>query len=119
MSDDHSIIAGHDRVEAARLIGMKEVPVRRLSHLSRDEIRAYILADNKLAENAGWDRELLATEMQDLIDFDIEILGFSTTEIDLVLDGEVHGERAADPHLDAPESISEGPASTRVGDIWQ
>ncbi|EKF40095.1 prophage LambdaMc01, DNA methyltransferase [Nitratireductor indicus C115] len=121
VSDDHSIIAGHGRVEAARLIGMKEVPVRRLSHLSRDEIRAYILADNKLAENAGWDRDLLAIEMQGLIDldFDIEILGFSTTEIDLVLDGEVRGEHVADHHLDAPEPISDGPAATKAGDIWQ
>ena len=85
IADDHTIIAGHGRVEAAKLIGLTEVPVRKLSHLSRDEVRAYILADNKLAENAGWDRDLLAIEMQGLIDldFDIEDLGFSTTEIDL------------------------------------
>ncbi len=60
IAEDHTIIAGHGRVAAARLIGMTEVPVRILSHLSRDEVRAYILADNKLAENAGWDRDILA-----------------------------------------------------------
>lgn len=87
IADDNTIITGHGRVEAAKLIGMTEVPVRRLSHLSKDEVRAYILADNKLAENAGWDRELLAIEMQGLIDldFDIEGLGFSTVEIDLTI----------------------------------
>ncbi|MDZ5699848.1 DNA methyltransferase [Chelativorans sp. M5D2P16] len=121
VSDDHTIVAGHGRVEAARLIGLTEVPVRKLSHLSREEIRAYILADNKLAENAGWDRELLAVEMQGLIDldFDIEVLGFSTTEIDLIIDGEAAEKRGPDPRLDAPEPVAEGPAVTRKGDIWQ
>lgn len=121
IADDHSIIAGHGRVEAAKLIGMTEVPVRRLSHLSRDEIRAYILADNKLAENAGWDRELLAIEIQGLIDldFDIEVLGFSTTEVDLIIDGEVPADRKANEVLDAPEPVRDGPAITRLGDIWQ
>ncbi len=58
ISKDNTIIAGHGRVQAAKQLGMTEVPVRMLSHLSHDEVRAYILADNKLAENAGWDRDL-------------------------------------------------------------
>lgn len=62
IADDNTIVAGHGRVEAAKQIGMTEVPVRRLSHLSRDEIRAYILADNRLAENAGWDKNILSGE---------------------------------------------------------
>ncbi|MDH7793405.1 ParB-like chromosome segregation protein Spo0J [Ochrobactrum sp. AN78] len=72
------IVAGHGRVEAAKQIGMTEVPVRKLAHLSSDEIRAYILADNRLAENAGWDKNILAIELQGLIDldFDIDALGF-------------------------------------------
>lgn len=84
VSDDDMIIAGHGRVEAAKLLGMTEVPIRKLSHLSPDEVRAYVLADNKLAENAGWDNELLKIELQGLLDleFDVDVLGFSTTEID-------------------------------------
>ncbi|MDO9415539.1 site-specific DNA-methyltransferase [Pararhizobium sp.] len=119
ISEDHTIIAGHGRVEAARLIGMTEVPVRMLSHLSRDEVRAYILADNKLAENAGWDRDILAIEMQGLIDlnFDIELLGFSTTEIDFTIDGEQRS--SVDAVADAIEPVESGAAVTQLGDLWQ
>ncbi|PHR25778.1 MAG: DNA methylase N-4 [Hoeflea sp.] len=120
IADDNTIIAGHGRVEAAKLIGMKEVPVRRLSHLSKDEVRAYILADNKLAENAGWDRELLAIEMQGLIDldFDIEGLGFSTVEIDLTIGNKQQSSPAADDALDRVEPVLQGPGVTRAGDLW-
>ncbi|MDH4414776.1 MAG: site-specific DNA-methyltransferase [Rhizobium sp.] len=119
IADDHTIIAGHGRVAAARMIGMTEVPVRILSHLSRDEVRAYILADNKLAENAGWDRDILAIEMQGLIDlnFDIELLGFSTTEIDFIIDGEQRS--SVDDRADAIEPVASGPAVSRAGDLWE
>src|SRR6476620_7289070 len=64
VDDAKQIIAGHGRVEAAKLLGIDAVPTCRLSHLSAAEKRAYILADNKLAQNAGWDKELLAIELQ-------------------------------------------------------
>src|SRR3954466_13477116 len=64
ISDERQILAGHGRVEAAKLLGHEQVPTLRLSHLSAAERRAYVLADNKLALNAGWDRELLAIELQ-------------------------------------------------------
>jgi len=120
IADDNTIIAGHGRVEAAKLVGMAEVPVRRLSHLSKEEVRAYILADNKLAENAGWDRDLLAIEMQGLIDldFDIEGLGFSTVEIDLTIGDKQPAAYEADSTLDRVESVGQGPAVTRAGDLW-
>src|SRR6266480_3414825 len=88
ISDDNEIIAGHGRVEAAKLLGQATVPTLRLSHLSAAERRAYVIADNKLALNAGWDREVLAIELQGLvdIDFDVEITGFSLAEVDLLLD---------------------------------
>src|ERR671912_2099089 len=88
ISDDHEIIAGHGRVEAAKLLGRESVPTLRLSHLSAAQRRAYVIADNKLAQNAGWDREVLAIELQALIDveFDIELTGFSLAEIDILLD---------------------------------
>ncbi len=120
ISDDDEIIAGHGRVEAAKLLGIKRVPTLALSHLSAIERRAYVLADNKLALNAGWDREILAIELQALVDleFETELTGFSLAEIDLVLD-EAHD---ADPDAsDAPEDIipavSDTPV-TQAGDVW-
>src|SRR5437879_5738045 len=88
ISDGDEIIAGHGRVEAAKLLGMESVPTVRLSHLDADQRRAYVIADNKLALNAGWDREVLAIELQALIDLDFgaEITGFSLAEIDFVLE---------------------------------
>src|SRR5215471_13041855 len=66
IDDAKQIIAGHGRAEAAKLLGIDAVPTCRLSHLSEADKRAYVLADNKLAEKAGWDRELLAIELQGL-----------------------------------------------------
>ncbi len=120
VSDDNMIIAGHGRVEPAKLLGMTEVPIRRLSHLNKDEVRAYVLADNRIAENTGWDRDLLAIELLalDELDFDLEILGFSTAEIDLTLGGVVQAGAEPDPVLDKVEAVSSGPAITQAGDLW-
>jgi ParB-like chromosome segregation protein Spo0J len=77
--DDHGqIIAGHCRVAAAKLVGLAEVPTLRLSHMSEAEVRAYLVADNRLAEQAGWDREVLAAELEVLIDLDfhVGVIGF-------------------------------------------
>src|SRR5262249_48021142 len=80
------IIAGHGRVEAAKLLGIDTIPTIRLEHLSEAQLRAYVIADNKLALNAGWDPEILAIEFQNLavleLPFDLEITGFDTAEID-------------------------------------
>ena len=119
--DDHGeIIAGHGRVEAAKLLCLTEVPTLRLSHLSPEEKRAYVLADNKLAEMAGWDPEILAIELQALIDFDfeVELTGFSMGEIDIVLDKAAEAQRDAEnPEDKVPEPVS-GPPITEVGDLW-
>lgn len=113
------IVAGHGRVAAARLLGMAEVPVIELSHLSEAERRAYVIADNRLAELAGWDRDILAIELQALseldLDFDLEITGFETAELDLLLDGPDPDQ--ADPDDDVADSET-GVAVTRTGDIW-
>ncbi len=71
---DHAggIVAGHGRIEAAKLLGIEKVPTIRLEDLTEAENRAYVIADNKLAENAGWDRELLAIEFQGLIELDLD-----------------------------------------------
>jgi DNA methylase/ParB-like nuclease domain len=85
----NTIIAGHGRVAAAKLLGLSSVPTIRLLNLSPDEIRAYVIADNRLAEKAGWDRSILAIELQHLAtiesDFDVIITGFDIPEIDLIL----------------------------------
>jgi DNA modification methylase len=120
IGDDESIIAGHGRVEAAKLLGRKTVPTLKLSHLNDSERRAYILADNKLALNAGWDNELLAIELQGLLDddFDLKLTGFDIAEIDFIIeDAESANPHAADPADDViPQSA--GPAVTRMGDLW-
>ena len=80
---DNGIIAGHGRVLAARKLGMAEVPCIELAHLSEAQKKAYIIADNKLALNAGWDNELLALELGELhaADFDMALLGFDAGEL--------------------------------------
>ena len=120
VADDDTILAGHGRVMAARNIGMTRVPTVRLSHLNAEERRAYVLADNKLALNAGWNKDLLAIELQALIDldFDVELTGFSLAEIDFVLD-EANDREISGPDNDedkVPESASH--TVSRRGDIW-
>ena len=120
VSDDGQIIAGHGRVEAAKQLGWKTVPTLALSHLSEAERRAYVLADNKLALNAGWDKEILSIELQGLVDleFDVELTGFSLAEIDLVLD---EASDASPDTPDAPEDVvpaHSGPLVSRRGDLW-
>src|SRR5260221_14590730 len=123
IGEDGGIIAGHGRVEAAKLLGLDSVPTVRLAHLSAAQRRAYVLADNKLALNAGWDRELLAIELQGLfdIDFDVELTGFSSAEIDLVLDeareGSPNGPTEAEDQMPFPIDNPRS-AVTRTGDVW-
>jgi hypothetical protein len=132
IGDDGEIIAGHARVEAAKLLGLKSVPTIKLSHLTEAERRAYIIADNKLALNAGWDHELLAVELKGLIDlnFDVTLTGFSLAETNIVLGAAAEpnsavaaagaGGREADhiPQVtDAATSATSAPVS-RLGDLW-
>src|SRR6266436_3820020 len=89
IDEEGGVIAGHGRIEGARLLGIEQVPTIRLEQMSEAQKRAYVLADNKLAENAGWDRALVALELQYLtklaLDFDLTVTGFETAEIDLLL----------------------------------
>ena len=122
ISDDFEIIAGHGRVEAAKMLGLKEVPTVRLSNLSPAERRAYVITDNRLAELAGWDRDLLASELKGLLELqfdDIELTGVSLGEIDLMLD-EATENKAKKPGREdeLPANSLQGPAVSRVGDLW-
>ena len=89
MDGDNGIIAGHGRVLAARKLGHKEIPTIELSHMTDIQKQAYVIADNKLALNAGWDEEILGLEIQDLKDagFDIELLGFDADELKDTISG--------------------------------
>jgi ParB-like chromosome segregation protein Spo0J len=118
VDDARQIIAGHGRVEAAKLLGIDAVPTVRLAHLSEADKRAYVLADNKLAEKAGWDRELLAIELQGLIELDVEIelTGFEMAEIDLLFEEAREANGASGPEDTVPEP-SPAPVS-QTGDLW-
>lgn len=116
---NNRIIAGHGRVEAAKLLGMIEVPTIRLEDLSEVQIQGYVIADNKLAENAGWDREILAVELQHLMtldcaDFDVTLTGFEVAEIDAILEGSTRHEED-DEFL---EPVSSAPPISEPGDLW-
>jgi DNA modification methylase len=114
-----TILAGHGRWEAARRLGMTEVPTVTVSGLSESDKRAVVIADNRLPEQAVWDFDLLRGHFQDLIklDFDVELTGFSTGEVDLLIDGSQQS-LAADPADDLAGLGSEGPAVSQFGDVW-
>ena len=110
------VLAGHGRLAAAKLLGLSTVPTIQLSHMSEAQKRAYVIADNKLAELAGWDEEVLALEFQELLQvegFDIELTGFDTGEIDVILEEEDEGAEG-----EADVTPASGPAVTRAGDLW-
>jgi DNA modification methylase len=111
-----TIIAGHGRVMAAKKVGLAEVPCLRLQHLSPSQIRAYVIADNKLALNAGWDDEMLKAELLTLQEegFNTDLTGFSDDELNSLLNSEII-EGQTDP-----DEIPEPPVEpvTKLGDIW-
>ncbi|WP_334655933.1 site-specific DNA-methyltransferase [Sphingomonas panaciterrae] len=115
---DGTIVAGHARVEASKLLGIEDVPTIQITHLTPDELRAYRLADNRIAENADWDEDILRIEFAELVEiearFDIETTGFSTTDIDLLLDvSPAEAKLEEQPTLDRREV----PGVER-GDLW-
>ena len=121
---DHAgnVIAGHGRLLACGELGIDEVPTVCLEHLTPTQARAFMIADNKLAENATWDDRLLAEQLRDLslsgLDFDIELTGFEIGEIDLLI-GSLEGPSAedeADPADVVPEIVAVPPVST-LGDV--
>ena len=118
VDENAGILAGHGRLLAARKLGLTEVPVIRFEHLSEAQKRAYLIADNQLALEAGWDDALLAEELAWLRDerFDLDLIGFDATELERLLaiaDGETASEEAEDEVPEPPEE----PVS-RPGDLW-
>jgi DNA modification methylase len=119
---ENRILAGHGRVEAARQLGMDTVPCVRVDGMTMAEKRAYVIADNKLALNAGWDEELLALEFKELMEadvgFDLGITGFSIAEIDGLVEG-LGPEEAGDPAQDELPHSGAVPSRCRSGDVYR
>lgn len=114
---DSTVVAGHGRLGAAKLLHLSAIPTIVLEDLSPQQIRAYVVADNRLAEIAGWDRSILAIELQhllDLEDFDVTVTGFDVPQIDMII------QEASVQFPQEPEmvQIDPGPAVSRVGDLW-
>jgi DNA modification methylase len=114
-----TILAGHGRCEAARRLGLKLVPTITILGLTAEEKRAIVIADNRLPEQAVWDFDLLRHHFKDLleVDFNVELTGFSTGEVDLIIDGNAE-KSSNDPDDNFAGSISAGPVIAREGDIW-
>lgn len=119
IDEDGVVLAGHGRIEAAKQLGMEEVPTIRLADMSPAQRRAYALADNKVAEKAGWDTALVAIELQYIteldIDLDLTVTGFETGEIDLLLGTAAN----TAPDDEVVEEPRRGPSVTRIGDMWK
>jgi DNA modification methylase len=115
----NQIVAGHGRYEAAKLLGLESIPIISLDHLTEAQARAYLLADNKLAERSSWDDASLALQLKELselaLDFDFEAIGFEMPEVDLRI-------QSLDPtdNADRADEFSNavGPAVSRPGDLW-
>ena len=118
IDEDNGIIAGHGRVMAAQKLGLQAVPCIRLAHLSDTQRKAYVIADNRLALNAGWDDQMLTLELQELDgeDFDLSLLGFEADELNALLNPIKETEGLTDE--DAVPDVPEEP-KTKPGDIYQ
>ncbi|MFO1091313.1 MAG: ParB/Srx family N-terminal domain-containing protein [Hyphomicrobiales bacterium] len=117
---DNRIIAGHGRVLAAQKLGLTEVPIVRVEHLSEEQLRAYVIADNQLASLAGWDRELLAIELGALIDlnFDVELTGLDMGTVDIVI-GEHEYQNANALQEDSVELDAKAASISQPDDLWE
>jgi len=120
IDETNKLIAGHGRLEAATILGLEQIPTIRITHLSEAEKRAVMLADNKIALNAGWNLDLLATELADLstleLDFDIGITGFEVAEIDLIIGDQAVVDATEPEEAPLPDRLQ--PPVTRRGDLW-
>lgn len=116
VAEDNTILAGHGRLAAALKLGLKKVPCVKENHLTETQKRAYIIADNKLSLNAGWDNELLAVELSELegADFNLDLLGFDEAELSSIFDTD---KDVSDDDFDVEKELEE-PCFSKTGDIW-
>lgn len=116
VAEDNTILAGHGRLAAALKLGLKKVPCVKENHLTETQKRAYIIADNKLSLNAGWDDELLAVELSELegADFNLDLLGFDEAELSGIFDAD---KDVSDDDFDVEKELEE-PCFSKTGDMW-
>lgn len=116
VAEDNTILAGHGRLAAALKLGLKKVPCVKENYLTETQKRAYIIADNKLSLNAGWDSELLAVELSELegADFNLDLLGFDEAELSSIFDAD---KDVSDDDFDVEKELEE-PCFSKTGDIW-
>lgn len=116
VAEDNTILAGHGRLAAALKLGLKKVPCVKENHLTETQKRAYIIADNKLSLNAGWDNELLAVELSELegADFNLDLLGFDEAELSSIFDAD---KDVSEDDFDVEKELEE-PCFSKTGDIW-
>jgi DNA modification methylase len=116
------LIAGHGRVQAAQFLGMSQVPTISLEHMTEAEIRAFMIADNRLTENSAWDDRLLAEQLKALseldLNFSVEITGFEMSQIDMIIDDHAPASRGKDDPADLIPDSGGKPQVTRPGDLW-
>lgn len=117
VTGDNTILCGHGRILAARKIGLKKIPCIKEEYLTEAQKKAYILADNKLALNAGWDNELLNIELSELegMDFDLDLIGFSGEELSKIFD---EGKETKEDEFDVDSEL-EKPKISKQGDMWK
>jgi DNA modification methylase len=117
------LIAGHGRVLAAQLLGMTQVPTIKLEHLTEAQLRAFMIADNRLTENAVWDERLLGEQFKALsileLDFTVDVTGFEMSEIDVMIEGLASASRSKGDPADALPESGAKPQVTQVGDLWR
>jgi DNA modification methylase len=117
-----NVVCGHGRLLACRELGMTEVPILCLDHLTSAQARAFMIADNRLTEIASWDDQLLAQQLKDLslsgLDFSLEVTGFMATEIDLRISSLDDMPAQGDDPADAVPEVSAGPPVSKLGDLW-
>ncbi len=117
-----NVVCGHGRLTACRELGMTEVPTLCLDHLTSAQARAFMIADNRLAEIATWDDQLLAQQLKDLsllgLDFSLEVTGFEMGEIDLRIASLDDMPEPDDDPADAVPELSAGPPLSKIGDLW-
>lgn len=116
ITEDNTILCGHGRLMAAQKLGLKKVPCVKESHLTETQRRAFIIADNKLSLNAGWDNELLSVELSELqgADFDLELLGFDEKELSQLFD---EGNEIQEDDFDVDAELAK-PTFSKTGDVW-
>src|SRR5262245_23595535 len=123
IDEDGVLLAGHGRLEAAKLLGLEKIPAVVIEGLSQARKRALLLADNRIAQNAGWDRERLAGELISLPELlladglDLTVTGFEPAEVDGLL--AAFEDNSSDPADDIDPALLSGPAVSRAGDLWQ